>query len=586
MEFGIPVINQSMDLADCRDQWFFDEQWQVWCLEDVLYTPKATTPKFQRMSIFVPKPYLNADGTVNANGVCGPYSAKTAPVVFENNSAGYMQMPHTWLGGPRDEAGKYLKRGMVYVTCGSRGRESRDQNGTLCGKSPWTLVDLKTGIRFLRHNAAALPGDYSKIVSVGWSAGGAMSSLLGVTGNNKNFDSFLAENGAFLEETDDVFAAQIYCPIIDLDHADIAYEWQFHADEENTASPAGPAGRMSPFQKALSDELKASYIRYFNGLGLKDPVTGETLLLGEDGRSGSGYEYLMARLEDSVTDYLTRLDAGILPAAYSSADYISGNYIYKAPAPAPGSKPGEDKDEIDLLQGHAGPGVALQKPPFPERDGPFPGGKKPMGPPSLGDLVSRPPKGVPYKGLEFPMIDAQGKDKSAWLSWDGKRAHISSLDDYVLSHYRRMKPCTSFDTLGMNSGENQEFGTPDRDYMHFSEEIAPAIEKLKERFPKEYEQYHDAYAAVFGDEALARRRYLINPLNFIGTEETSTAAEHYRIRVGAQDPDTAFTISMTLALMLAAQGADADYALVWDRPHCEADYPDEVCDWIDRIAKE
>ena len=98
-------------------------------------------------------------------------------------------------------------------------------------------------------------------------------------------------------------------------------------------------------------------------------MTGETLLLGEDGRSGSGYEYLMARLEDSVTDYLTRLDAGILPAAYSSADYISGNYIYKAPAPAPGPKPGGDKDEIDLLQGHAGPGVALQKPPFPERDG-------------------------------------------------------------------------------------------------------------------------------------------------------------------------------------------------------------------------
>ena len=105
-----------MELADCRNQWTFDGEWQVWCLEDILYTPKATTPKFQRMSIFVPKPYLNADGTVNADGVCGIYSAKTAPVIFENNSAGYMQMPHTWLGGPRDEAGKYLERGMIYVT--------------------------------------------------------------------------------------------------------------------------------------------------------------------------------------------------------------------------------------------------------------------------------------------------------------------------------------------------------------------------------------------------------------------------------------------------------------------------------------
>lgn len=76
-------------------------------------------------------------------------------------------MPHTWLGGPRDEAEKYLAAGMVYVTCGSRGRESRNADEILCGKAPWTLVDLKTGIRFLRHNASALPGDFSHIISVG-----------------------------------------------------------------------------------------------------------------------------------------------------------------------------------------------------------------------------------------------------------------------------------------------------------------------------------------------------------------------------------------------------------------------------------
>lgn len=40
-----------------------------------------------------------------------------------------------------------------------------------------------------------------------------------------------------------------------------------------------------------------------------------------------------------------------------------------------------------MMQGHAGPGVALNrpvdKPPF----------DKPMEPPTLGDMVSRPPKG-------------------------------------------------------------------------------------------------------------------------------------------------------------------------------------------------
>jgi len=37
-----------------------------------------------------------------------------------------------------------------------------------------------------RISVEVLPGDYDKIISIGWSAGGAMSSLLGVTGNNEN----------------------------------------------------------------------------------------------------------------------------------------------------------------------------------------------------------------------------------------------------------------------------------------------------------------------------------------------------------------------------------------------------------------
>lgn len=575
MQPVIPVINSTLELADCREHWFLDEKYDCWCLEDVLYTLKATTPKFQRLSIFVPRAYLREGGEIVPEGRCGNFSAKTAPVVFENNSAGYMQMPHTWLGGPRDEAGKYLARGMVYVTCGCRGRESRDRDGNLCGKSPWALVDLKTAIRFLRHNAAVLPGDFSRIISVGWSAGGAMSSLVGVTGNEPCYTPFLEKNGAFMNETDDVYAAQVYCPIVDLDHADIAYEWQFQHDPENEASPAGPAGVMTPFQAALSKKLAAAYVTYFNSLSLTDPATGAALTLNEDGRSGSGYDYLMRLLEDSATDYLTRLNAGELPEKYSVEDYLLGRYTRRIPAPPPASKPGAGPKKDDLGLHHAG--AAVMMPPL--EDG-IPGGKKPMGPPSLGDLVSRPPKGVPYKGLEFPMVDAPGTDKSSWLSWDGKRAHISGLDDYILNHRRRMKPCTSFDTLGMDSGENQEFGTPERDYMHFSEFIAPAIAELKDQFPDEYQRFYAAYAEAIGDEMLAQRRYLVNPMNFDG------GAAHFRIRVGACDADTAFTISMALALKLAAAGKSVDYALVWDRPHCQADYPGEVCDWIERIVKQ
>ncbi len=563
--FDIPILNETMELALCRDQWFLDEKHGCWCLEDILYTPKATTPKFQRLSIFVPEALMKADGSFTEE-------AKKIPVVFENNSAGYMQMPHVWLDGPRCYAQQYIDHGLIYVSAGCRGRESRDQNGKLV-KGPCALVDLKTAIRFLRHNRVCLPGDWEKIITVGWSAGGAMSTLLGVTGDNENFLPYLRENGAFMDESDAVFAAQIYCPIVDLEHADMAYEWMFRADRENEDSPAGPAEVMTPFKEALSSVLANRYVEYFNSLKLCHPKSGEVLILGKDGRSGNAYDYLMAQLNNSATDYLNRLEAGILPQKYSAADYLSGNYMAKVPAPM-GPKP-----ERDPGMHHAGPGMQLppmgDKPPF---------GEKPPAPPSLGDLVSRPPKGRPFIDMKPQFMDVPGSAKP-WLRWDGQKATISDLDTYVLHHRRRMKPCTAFDKLDMDSGENQAFGTPEQDYVHYAEGLSDAIAALKDRYPAEYARYYPAYEAIGDDKMLAERVRLLNPLCFIGTEEKSKQAKHYRIRVGASDADTSLSVSMMLALKLQNEGCGTvDYALVWDQPHSEADYPGEVLAWIDSIC--
>lgn len=150
----------------------------------------------------------------------------------------------------------------------------------------------------------------------------------------------------------------------------------------------------------------------------------------------------------------------------------------------------------------------------------------------------RPPKGVDAPHFEPPMLPVKGTDKRAWLNWDGERAHISGIDDYVLNHRRRMKPCTSFDKLSRDSGENEEFGSPEQNLRHFSRDVAEAL----------------------SDRSL-------------------------RIRVGARDADTSPMIGLTLALSLSAAGIDTDYALVWDQPHSEADYPGEVCDWIDSLSK-
>ena len=543
----ISIINESMELETCREKWTFDEKYDCWCLEDVLYTACASVPKFQRLSIFVPRELME-DGVPTQ-------ASRKVPIVFENNAAGYMQMPHTWLGGPRCYAAPYLAHGLIYITCGCRGRESRNASGELVGKAPTSLIDLKTALRFLRHNQKALPGDFDRIISVGWSAGGAMSTLLGVTGDNPRYSSLLTENGAYMEESDAVYAAQIYCPIIDLEHADLAYEWCFGADKTSEDCMSGPSETMTPFKEALSAKLAERYVGYVNGLHLEDPRTGETLTLEADGRSGSFYAYLMDCLNRSATEFLKRLDAGRLDASYTVADYLAGNYTFLAPAPHGGNAH------------HAGPGIALEE--------------RSM---SLGDMVSRPPRSVPFVEHKPEMVEKQGSDKREWLTWDGEHATISSLDDYVLHHRRRMKPCTSFDQLNMRSGENHVFGSPETDYAHFNPAVGEAIEELKARYPEEAREYAGAFD-ISGDEALSERIFLLNPMEFIGTGEKSMQAKHYRIRVGASDADTAFTVSMTLAVKLANAGYPVDYALVWDQPHSEADYPGEVLQWSVEICK-
>jgi hypothetical protein len=117
-----------------------------------------------------------------------------------------------------------LSKGYVVASAGTRGRTTKNANGTFTGKSPAALIDLKAAIRYLKFNDSVMPGDANKIISNGTSAGGAMSTLIGATGNNPDYEPYLKALGA-AKATDDIFAVSAYCPITNLDHADIAYEW-------------------------------------------------------------------------------------------------------------------------------------------------------------------------------------------------------------------------------------------------------------------------------------------------------------------------------------------------------------------------
>ncbi|WP_422445100.1 hypothetical protein [Thermoanaerobacterium sp. DL9XJH110] len=120
-----------------------------------------------------------------------------------------------------------LSKGYVVASPGVCGRTLKDENGLYTGKAPACNVDLKAAVRYLRYNDKIMPGSAERIISNGTSAGGALSALLGVTGNNMDYESYLEVIGA-ASERDDIFAASCYCPITSLDNADMAYEWQFN----------------------------------------------------------------------------------------------------------------------------------------------------------------------------------------------------------------------------------------------------------------------------------------------------------------------------------------------------------------------
>jgi len=130
------------------------------------------------------------------------------------------------------------------------------------GRAPAALLDLKAAIRYLRHFDDVIPGDAEHIITDGTSAGGAMSSLMGATGNNPAYEPMLKAMGA-ADERDDVFASVCYCPIIDLDHADMAYEWLYNGTDSRQQGDADVL--------AVSNELKAMFPAYLASLNLHAP---------------------------------------------------------------------------------------------------------------------------------------------------------------------------------------------------------------------------------------------------------------------------------------------------------------------------
>jgi dienelactone hydrolase len=221
------------------------------------YVANSVDKDYESLDVSVP---IKVDGVA--------IDAANAPILFKIGVGGYMSSNNArdgWgtpaPGGNGKVSGNAdlaLAAGYVVVAPGCRGRDNRAADGTYYGKAPAAIVDLKAAVRFIRHNKGVMPGNVNWIVSTGVSAGGALSALLGASGNSHMFDAYLKEIGA-ADADDRIYASACFCPIMDLEHADGAYEWMYGS----TPTKSGLV------DQELSKQLKASFVQYQASLNLR-----------------------------------------------------------------------------------------------------------------------------------------------------------------------------------------------------------------------------------------------------------------------------------------------------------------------------
>ena len=227
--------------------------------ERLFYVTNVEDSTYQFLNVYVPEG-----------------ATQQAPIFLRTYVGGYMASP---AAQPQagDATGRALREGYVVVIPGTRGRNStiiadkayaKSHKGVkkgqtiYTGRAPEAILDLKAAIRYLRHFDKQMLGDAERIITDGTSAGGAMSALMGATGNNPEYAEMLKAMGA-ADERDDVFASICYCPIIDLEHADMAYEWLYQQTDSRLT--------LDNLHKGYANELAAMFPAYLASLNLRKP---------------------------------------------------------------------------------------------------------------------------------------------------------------------------------------------------------------------------------------------------------------------------------------------------------------------------
>jgi len=156
-----------------------------------------------------------------------------------------------------------------------------------------------------------------------------------------------------------------------------------------------------------------------------------------------------------------------------------------------------------------------------------------------------------------------------WIHWDYSTDSATfSFEDYA-KNLQRIEDVPAFDAFSLDSRANKLFGNETTDARHFTNY------SLRQTCGCPNAEIDDDLKTVVN---------LMNPMYFISQGNCSGCAEHWWIRHGTNDTNTALPVVINLATLLKNKGKDVNIRLYWDKKHMANDDPDDFIAWIGEIT--
>lgn len=593
-----PALNLSefKALELKRDGWKFDKVNNCFYQLGIPYCLHPASKTYGSLSIYVPGTYFLAKQkgdswqcTTRDDAQLGGYTPQTAPIVMPLNSAFFTPQacPNVYeYEGMR----RYLQAGMIYVYAGFRGRSSgfeSDKKEMFSGGAPWSVVDLKSAIRFLRYNASALPANTDNIFTLSYGAGATISSVLGSSGDSDLYTSYLKKVGAATHDSkgntisDKIAGCALWCPLLDAELGDCAYEWmmgQFVTDESRKANS---------FKKQLSSDLAQEYAARLNELGLCDNQN-ERLLLSklDDGSycDGSYYNYVMKTLTDAATDFIT----------HTQFPYVQTPSRLMEPA-----FPGNLNEKCVS---------STTKEPESSSSSAQDGSKQKLSEdPTASDKTSTGVSKVQGTSYETPSSYlASLNSDTRWITYSSSKGTvtISNLWEFVKHCKIPNKAVCAFDALDKSTPSNQLFGVDNESTLHFDAHVAHLLAEHQDAYKKDSAfdtKLVDAYRNDLDKkDSLGSSQQLrinaLNPLyNLCGSSEgfgKAQVAPFWRINTGLMQQASPLTTELNLVAALKHYDGvkDVQFTPVWDKGFELAEvkgHPqDNAIQWVSTCIKQ